>query len=120
MKIDPKVNEEATDNMSFGPPQKAHQNNLSYHFSIASDKSKKNDSIELKFILFKAKDFHSLYEFSGYRFTDDRYCIVGISLYDKYRKNGFTEEFLERRELSDLESNICSGMVKDIKRNLTK
>jgi hypothetical protein len=116
MKIDPKVNEEATVTMRFNPPQKALENNLAYHFSIARDVTKRHDSIELKFILFKAKNFHSLYEFSGYRFADERYCIVGISLYDKYRKAGFAEEFLERRGLTDLELSICSGMVKSIKK----
>jgi hypothetical protein len=114
MKIGPKVNDGSTDNMIFSPPEKAFENNVPYHFSIARDKVNANDSVELKFILFKAKDFHSLYEYSGYKFSDSRYCIVGISLFDKIRKIGITEEFLERRELTDFEVSICLAMSKAI------
>ena len=114
MKIDPKVNDKSKGNIMFSAPEKAVENNLSYYFSIATDSSKKNDSIELKFILFRARNFHSLYGYSGYKFTDDRYCIVGISLYDKLRRTGFSEEFLDRRELTDLELNICSSMSNSI------
>ncbi len=115
MKIDP-IAKEKTNNTIFSSPERAIENNLAYHFSIVRDNSKRHDSMELKFILFKAKDFHSLYEFSGYKFTNDRYRIVGISLFDKYRKTGFTEEFLQRRELTDIELNICSSMAKTIKK----
>lgn len=81
------------------------------YFSGVKSKFNNNDSINFELLLIKDKSFNSFYKFNGFNFTDNQYCITGISFFDRNKNEGFVEEIGKLRFLKPNERAICEAMV---------
>lgn len=97
---------------SFTEPRSGRIHGVDYFITdVNENKTGNHDSLKQELLLFKRKDFNSLFKVNGIKFPDPSYCIVGFRITDTKRNQIFlqTAEFL--RPLTLEQEKICSAMV---------
>lgn len=107
-------------NLRYSPPEKIIMNGVNCFYSEISQKDNGDgDSVRVKLLLVKNKNFNSIYKLNGESFSDNNYCIVGLDIYDFNRKQGLSEVIDALHPLTEKEKSICESMVQKSKTCIT-
>jgi hypothetical protein len=101
-----------TENATLEEPKKIIINGVECYSANVVSKYNKFDTVESRILLMKNENFTSFYKINNIVFTDKKFCIVGIYAQHKIRKEGFSEEISDLRQLSTSEIEICESMIK--------
>jgi hypothetical protein len=70
-----------------------------------------NDSVIKRVFIVNDKNLITAYRILGPEFSKKGYVVYGYSYYHKRMKQGYYEEFAEKRELTNSEIEICKSMI---------
>lgn len=86
---------------------------------VVGDDKNRRDSIKQEILLFKNRNFNSLFKINGVKFPDSEYCIVGFRITDLKTKQIFLKTPVSLRTLTAEEQKICRSMVEASKKART-